>query len=46
LRQRKLTNGYRAKWAAANKVAVRTALDSARLNGAGPFETILEIVAA
>ncbi len=26
--------------------AVRTALDTARLNGAGPFQTILEILAA
>ena len=44
--QRKVTNGYRAKWAADHEAAVRTALDTARLKGAGPFLTILEIVAA
>jgi transposase len=44
--QRKVTNGYRAKWAADHEAAVRTALDTARLKGAGPFQTILEIVAA
>jgi transposase len=43
--QRKVTNGYRAKWAADFEAAVRTALDTARLAGAGPFQTLLEIVA-
>jgi transposase len=44
--QRKVTNGYRAKWAADNEAAVRTVVDTARLNGAGPFQTILNVVAA
>ena len=44
--QRKVTNGYRAKWAADHEAAVRTALDTARLKGAGPFQTIFEIIAA
>jgi transposase len=43
--QRKVTNGYRAQWAADHEAAVRTALDTARLKGAGPFQTILEILA-
>lgn len=42
--QRKVTNGYRAKWAADFEAAVRTALDTARLAGAGPFQTLLDIV--
>jgi transposase len=43
--QRKVTNGYRAKWAADNEAAVRTVVDTARLNGVGPFQTILNVVA-
>jgi transposase len=43
--QRKVTNGYRAKWAADFEAGVRTAVDTARLEGAGPFQTIFEIVA-
>jgi transposase len=43
--QRKVTNGYRARWAADFEAGVRTAIDTARLAGAGPFKTILEIVA-
>ncbi len=43
--QRKVTNGYRARWAADFEAGVRTAVDTARLAGAGPFKTILEIVA-
>ena len=42
--QRKVTNGYRAKWAADFEADVRTALDTARLAGAGPFQTLLQIV--
>ena len=42
--QRKVTNGYRAKWAADFEASVRTALDTARLAGAGPFLTLLQIV--
>jgi transposase len=44
--RRKVTNGYRAKWAADHEAAVRTALDTARLTGPGPLQTILEIIAA
>jgi transposase len=42
--QRKVTNGYRAMWAAEYETALRTALDTARLAGAGPFQTILQII--
>jgi len=44
--QRKVGNGYRAKWAADYEAGVRTAVDTARLAGAGPFQTLIEIVAA
>ena len=40
--QRKVTNGYRAFWAAEYEAAVRTAIDTARLAGARPFATILQ----
>ena len=43
--QRKVTNGFRAKWAADFEAGVRTAVDTARLAGAGPFQTLLEITA-
>ena len=45
--QRKVTNGYRAMWAAKGEAAVRTVVDTARLS-AGPsvFATILETVRA
>jgi transposase len=43
--QRKVTNGYRAKWAADYDAGVRTAVDTARLAGAGPFQTILQTIA-
>ena len=36
------SNGYRAMWAAQAKADVRTAVDTARLNGANSFQTILE----
>ena len=42
--QRKVTNGHRAKWAADYETAVRTATDTARLAGAGPFQAILQTV--
>jgi transposase len=45
--QRKVTNGYRAMWAAEGEAAVRTVVDTARLGpGALPFCTILKTVAA
>ena len=45
--QRKVTNGYRAMWAAQGEAAVRTVVDTARL-GTGPpvFGTILSTVTA
>nr|WP_272884854.1 transposase [Candidatus Rhodoblastus alkanivorans] len=39
--QRKVTNGYRAMWAAQAEADVRTTVDTARLRGANPFQTIL-----
>jgi transposase len=42
--QRKVTNGYRAMWAAEGEAAIRTVVDTARLTGAGRFATILNTV--
>jgi hypothetical protein len=42
--QRKVTNGYRARWAAQAEADARTTVDTARLKGANPFQTILEIL--
>ena len=44
--QRKMTNGYRAIWAAAGEAAIRTVVDTARLTGRSPFGTILKTVDA
>ena len=44
--QRKVTNGYRAKWAADAEADLRTTVDTARLSGANPFHTILGAVSA
>jgi transposase len=44
--QRKVTNGYRAMWAAEGEAAVRTVVDTARLSGADTFGTILKTVGA
>ncbi len=45
--QRKVTNGYRAMWAAQGEAAVRTVVDTARLTTrAGIFATILATVSA
>ena len=44
--QRKVTNGYRAKWAADAEAALRTTVDTARLAGGNPFQTILGAVSA
>ncbi len=38
--QRKVTNGYRAMWAAQAEADVRTTIDTARLKGANPFQVI------
>jgi transposase len=43
--QRKVTNGYRAMWAAKAEADVRTTVDTDRLKGANPFQTILDTVA-
>lgn len=43
--QRKVTNGYRAMWAAKAEADVRTTVDTARLSGANPFQTILATLA-
>jgi transposase len=45
--QRKVTNGYRAMWAAEGEAAVRTVVDTARLTpGATVFGTILATISA
>jgi len=44
--QRKVTNGYRAKWAADAEADLRTTIDTARLAGTNPFQTILGAVSA
>jgi transposase len=44
--QRKVTNGYRAMWAAEGEADIRTVVDTARLKpGASVFSTILQAVA-
>ena len=42
--QRKVTNGYRAMWAANAEADVRTTIDTASLKGANPFQTILDVL--
>src|SRR4051794_15775592 len=44
--QRKVTNGYRAMWAAEGETDIRTVVDTARLTGSSPFRTILKTVGA
>ena len=44
--QRKVTNGYRAKWAADAEAALRSTVDTSRLAGNQPFHTILRAVSA
>jgi transposase len=44
--QRKVTNGYRAMWAAAGEADVRTVVDTARLSGANTFGIILKTIGA
>src|SRR5450432_406884 len=43
--QRKVTNGYRAMWAAEAEADVRTTIDTARLRGANPFGVIVNTLA-
>ena len=44
--QRKVTNGYRAMWAAEGEADIRTVVDTARLAGRSPFGTILKTIGA
>ena len=44
--QRKVTNGYRAMWAAEGEADIRTVVDTARLTGGSLFGTILKTVGA
>lgn len=44
--QRKVTNGYRAMWAAQAEADVRTTIDTARLKGRNPFDVILDTIAS
>lgn len=44
--QRKVTNGYRSKAAADNECKIKTVVDTAKLRGASPFQTIQNILAA
>jgi len=45
--QRKVTNGYRAMWAAEGEADIRTVVDTARLRpGANTFKTIFQTVGA
>jgi transposase len=43
--QRKVTNGFRSMWAAKGDCAVRTVVDTAKLSGQTPFQTILTTLA-
>src|SRR5450432_366195 len=43
--QRKITNGYRAMWAAEAEADVRTTVDTARLKGANPFAVLAAALA-
>jgi transposase len=43
--QRKVTNGYRAMWAAQAEADVRTTVDTARLKCTNPFDVILATIA-
>jgi len=45
--QRKVTNGYRAMWAAQGEADIRTVVDTARLRpGTNAFSTILQTLSA
>lgn len=43
--QRKVTNGFRSMWAAQGDCAVRTVVDTQKLRGLQPFQTILNTIA-
>ena len=42
--QRKITNGFRSMWAAEGDCAVRTVVDTAKLSGKSPFQTLLTTI--
>ncbi len=42
--QRKVTNGFRSMWAAEGDCAVRTVVDTAKLSGKSPFQTLLTTI--
>lgn len=44
--QRKVTKGFRAKWAADLDAAFRTTVDTARLNGINPYTAIHQTIVA
>jgi transposase len=43
---RKVTNGFRAEWAAQAKVAARTTVDTARLQDINPYAAIQQTLSA
>ena len=42
--QRKVTNGFRSMWATQGDCAVRTVVDTGKLSGISPFQTILTTI--
>jgi transposase len=42
--QRKVTNGFRSMWAAKGDCAVRTVVDTAKLSGKSPFQTLMTTI--
>lgn len=42
--QRKVTNGFRSMWAAQGDCTVRTVVDTGKLSGKSPFQTILNTI--
>jgi transposase len=42
--QRKVTNGFRSMWAAQGDCAVRTVVDTGKLSGISPFQTLLATI--
>jgi transposase len=42
--QRKVTNGFRSMWAAQGDCAVRTVVDTGKLSGQTPFQTLLTTI--
>ena len=42
--QRKVTNGFRSMWAAKGDCAVRTVVDTGKLSGKSPFQTLMTTI--